>query len=177
MCWFVICDNGEYLARSSVIAVEEPSTESNEVKDQMMMFTKNLETKIGISSIPIFEPRNPENIYYSPFDTVVDDDSYDLPYGDDFIDLNTNEVDSRYLNELDNLIGAQASLPSKDGLPWLVIFKKRNLNHREVSVGSLNSNTILDSSIHELEFPDRRIEEYSANVVLENMLDQVGKND
>ena len=39
MCWFIICDNGEYLARSSVISVEESSMESFEVKNQMIKFT------------------------------------------------------------------------------------------------------------------------------------------
>ena len=69
--------------------------------------------------MPISESSNQEGIYYSPFDTVVDEDSDDISYGDDFIELNTNEVeDSRYLNELHNLI---VFLPSKDGLTLLAI--------------------------------------------------------
>ena len=36
---------------------------------------------------------------------------------------------------------------------------------------------ILDSKIYELEFPDVRVEEYSVNVIIDNMLDQVGNND
>ena len=55
MCWCVICDNDEYLATSAVIAVDEPSMESNEMKNQMTKFTKNLEAKIGNSIIPTFE--------------------------------------------------------------------------------------------------------------------------
>ena len=86
MCWFIIHDNGEYLARSSVIAVEESIMESREVKNQMMKFTKNLEAKIGNSTIPVFEASKPESIYYLPFGTAIDDDSGDLPYGDDFMD-------------------------------------------------------------------------------------------
>ena len=84
MCWFIICDNGEYLARSSVIAFEESSMESFELKNQMMNFTKNLEAKIGNSTISVFKPNNPESIYYSPFGTVIDEDSIDLPCGDSF---------------------------------------------------------------------------------------------
>ena len=43
----MISDNGEYLARSSVLAVNELSKETNEIKDQMDKFTKNLESRIG----------------------------------------------------------------------------------------------------------------------------------
>ena len=90
MCWFIICDNEEYLTRSSVIAVEESSMKSYEVKNQMMTFTKNLEAKIGNSTILVFELNNPERIYYSLFGAVIDEDSIDLPYGDSFMDLDVN---------------------------------------------------------------------------------------
>ena len=36
---------------------------------------------------------------------------------------------------------------------------------------------MLDSSVYELEFPDGRVEEYSANIIIMNMLDQVRGND
>ena len=124
MCWFIIGDNGEYLARSSVIVVEESSMESLELKSQTIKFTKNLEEKIGNSTVPVFEASKPESIYYSPFGAIIEDDSVDLPYGDNFMDLNAREIDLRYQNELDNLIGAQVTLPGKDGLPLLAIVKK-----------------------------------------------------
>ena len=177
MCWFIICDNEEYLTRSSVIAVEESSMKSYEVKNQMMTFTKNLEAKIGNSTILVFELNNPERIYYSLFGAVIDEDSIDLPYGDSFMDLDVNEIDTSYLSELDNLIGAQVPLPNKYGLPLLAIVKKRKLNFKGEPVRSLNLSLILDSRIFELEFPDGRIEEYSVNVILENMVDQVKSND
>ena len=177
MCWFIICENGEYIARSSVIAVEEADFESSELKDQMKTFTKNLESKIGNSTIPTFRPNTPNNIYFSSFGAETEEDSICLPYGDDFTSLGTKEIDSRYLDELDKLIGAQISLPSKDGTPLLAIVKKRKLNHRGDPVGFSHSNPMLDSRIYELEFPDGRVEEYSVNIILENMVDQVESNE
>ena len=38
-------------------------------------------------------------------------------------------------------------------------------------------NPTLDSRIYKLELSDRKIEQYSVNLILENMLDQVGSND
>ena len=93
------------------------------------------------------------------------------------MDLDVNEIDTRYLSELDSLIGAQVTLPNKDGLPLLAIVKKWNLIFKGKPVGSPNLSPILASRIYELEFPDGRIREYSVNVILENMVDQVKSND
>ena len=58
----------------------------------------------------------------------------------------------------------------------MAIVKKRKLNFKGEPVGSPILSPILDSRIYELEFPDGRIEEYSVNVILENMIDQVKSN-
>ena len=125
----------------------------------------------------MFEASKPESIYYLPFGSSIGDDSVDLPYGDDFMDLDVKEIDTRYQNELDNLIGAQISLPGRDGLPLLAIVKKRKLNFKGEPVGSYDPSPMLDSRIYELKFPDGRVEEYAVNVILENMADQVKSND
>ena len=51
--------------------------------------------------------------------------------------------------------------------------KKRKLDHKGQPIDSSNTNPIIDSRIYELEFPDGRVEEYSINVNIENMLDQI----
>ena len=79
MCWFIICDNGDYIARSSVVAVEISSMESSEVKSLMAKFTKKLKSKLGNNIIPMFDPANTENIYYIPFGSDVEEDSLVLP--------------------------------------------------------------------------------------------------
>ena len=40
-------------------------------------------------------------------------------------------------------------------------------------IGSANSNPILDSRVYDLEFPDRKIESYSTNLIAENLFAQV----
>ena len=63
MCWYIIRDNGEYLARSSVIAVDELGKETTKVREQMDKLTKNLESKIGNNLIPTFEVPHPEKTF------------------------------------------------------------------------------------------------------------------
>ena len=86
-------------------------------------------------------------------------------------------VDDGYLESLDDLIFTQVTLPGKDGIPLLVTIKRRKLDHKGQPVVSPNTNTILDSRIYILEFPDGRVEEYSVNIVIENMLDQIRSNE
>ena len=59
----------------------------------------------------------------------------------------------------------------------MVIVKKRKLNFKGKPVGSSKLSPILDSRIYELEFFDERIEEYTVNVILENLVEQVKSND
>ena len=51
------------------------------------------------------------------------------------------------------------------------------MDHKGQPIGSPNTNPIIDSRIYELEFPDGRREEYSINIIIENMLDQIRSND
>ena len=44
-------------------------------------------------------------------------------------------------------------------------------------IGSPNTNPIIEYRIYELKFPDERVEEYSINDIIENMLDQIRSND
>ena len=177
MCWYILCDHAEYLASSSVIAVDELSKETVEMREQMDRFTRKLESKIGNNLIPTFDGTNPGSVYFTSFGTTVEEEMEDLPYGDDFTTLRMKNIDDRYLADLDNLIGVQVSLPGKDGIPLLATFKKRKLDFKGHPIGSPNVNPILDFRIYELEFPDGREEEYSVNVIIEFILDQVRNND
>ena len=143
----------------------------------MDRFTRKLESKIGNNLIPTFDGTNPGNVYFISFGTTVEEEMEDLPYGDDFTTLRMGNIDDRYLADLDNLIGTQVSLPGKDRIPLLATVKKRRLDYKGYPIGSPNANPILDSRIYELEFQDGRVEEYSVNVIIENLLDQVGNND
>ena len=160
-----------------MIAVDELSKETTEVREQMDKFTKKLESKIGNNLIPTFEVAYPENIYYTPFGTTVKDDWQELPYGDDFTTLKMGNDDDGYLESLDDLIGTQVTLPGKDGTPLLATVKRRKLDHKGQPIGYPNTNPIIDSRIYELEFPDGKVEEYSVDVIIENMLDQIKSKD
>ena len=51
--------------------------------------------------------------------------------------------------------------------------KQRQLGPECKIVGSYNVNTMLNSMIYEVEFPDVQVEDYAVNVIAENILSQV----
>ena len=154
MCWFVIIENGEYLARSSVIEVDKSAIQTPELQSQMEKFTSNLQSKIGNDKIPVFDPGKPDEIYYKPFGDSILEDEVALPYGDELVDVKAENIDEPYMEELDNLIGSQVNLPDKSGIPLLVTVKKRIKDSQGHSVCRANDDPILDSRIYKLEYPE-----------------------
>ena len=51
--------------------------------------------------------------------------------------------------------------------------KRRALGLDGRTMGSWSDNPIMNSMIHEVEFPDGQVEEYSANIIAKNILSQV----
>ena len=143
MCLFVIIENGEYLARSSVIEVDKLAMQTPELQSQMEKFTSNLQSKIGNDKIPIFDPGKPDEIYYKPFRENVLEEEVALTYGDELVDI----IDEPYMEDFDNLIGSQVNLPDKSGIPLLITAKKRKRDSQGHPVGRANDDPILDSSI------------------------------
>ena len=85
-CWYVIKDNGKYLARSSVVAVNDLIKDTTELKDQMDKFMETLQSKIGNHTIPLFDTTNPKKIYYTPFYSTIEEDLEKLSYGTNLVD-------------------------------------------------------------------------------------------
>ena len=175
-CFFVLLENGEYIARSTVIPIPEHDLTSNEMKERKEAFMSSVETRIGNAKTPIFNPDAPNRVYYDAFHDDVTDDDNVLPYGDELLDLKTEDITDAYLDSLDDYIGAQIVMPDRDGVPVLTKVKKRKRDAQGNPIGESNANPILDSRIYELEFPDGRTEEYAVNVLAENLLNQADQD-
>ena len=169
-CSYIILDNAEYIARSSVIGIDQPELNSDFMKDETSKFMTSMESIIGNHGEGVFKDASPTAIYYDAFgeDTGADDNV--LPYGDELIDAKTETIDEAYLEALDTYIGAEIVIPDRDAVPVLAKVKKRKRDAADQPIGEANSNPILDTRVYELEFPDGHIEEYAVNVIAENLL-------
>ena len=175
-CFWILKSNSEFIARSTVIPVPEHDLTSNEMKERRDTFMRSVEARIGNAKQPLFNLADPEHIYYDAFDDDVNGDDIYLPYGDELQEMKTEEVNDAYLETLDEYIGAEIVIPGRDGLPVLTKVKKRKRDASGVPIGESNPNPILDTRIYEVEFPDGRVEEYSVNVLAENLLNQADRD-
>ena len=76
----------------------------------------------------------------------------------------------------DNLIGAEVNIPTEDR-PMLGKRKKRKRDQEtNLLVGSAHPNHILDSRIYEVDFGDGTYVDYSANVLIENIMNSADDN-
>ena len=169
-CSYVILDNAEFIARSSVLPIPDDELLSADMVSQTSRFMQTLEDKIGNHLVPQFNISSPSSIYYEAFNDPLDSDDNVLPYGDELIDVKTESVDEAYLDSLDTYIGTNVVVPGKDGVPVLAKVRSRKRDAAGNPVGEANSNPILDTRVYELLFPDGRVDEYSANVLAENLI-------
>ena len=175
-CSYILLDNAEYIARSSVVGLETHELSSDVMKEEMSKFMTSIENVIGNHRQPIFDNTAPCNIYFDAFNEDHDSDENVLPYGDELIDAKTETIDEAYIESLDEYIGSQIVIPNKEAVPVLAIVKKRKRDALNQPIGTKNENPILDSRIYELEFPDGRIEEYSVNVLAENLFNMADED-
>jgi hypothetical protein len=132
--------------------------------------------RIGNTKEPTYNNIFPQQIYCDAFDDPVEDDSCDLPYGDELHEAKLEEVDDQYLESLDEYINAEIILPDKEGIPVLTKVKSRKRDPAGDPIGTANSNPILDTRVYNLEFPDGRIEEYAVNMIAENLFEQADED-
>ena len=78
-CSYLLRDTAEVITRSSVIPVTDEEMETAAIQSLQNAFTNKVEAKIGNHRQPIFDPVNPDKIYYTAFNDEPIDDVYDLP--------------------------------------------------------------------------------------------------
>ena len=171
-CSYIILENGEYIARSSVIGISDHDLNSDHLKNETVTFMTSLSEVIGNHRQPLFDPVKPSGLYYTAFGDDFNDDDNVLPYGDELVDSKTETIDQGYMEALDEYIGAQVVIPGRDSVPVLSKVIKRKRDAMNLPIGEANPNPILDTRVYELQFPDGRIEEYAVNAIADNLLNQ-----
>ena len=173
-CSYILLDNAQFIARSTVIHIPSTDLDSSEMKETMRSFTISVDDRIGNHRQPSFTADDPKAIYYKIFDDDdIGDDVNLLPYNTELIDLKTEEVDDSYIVSMDEYIGANVIIPGKDDItPVLAKIRGRKRDNNGNPKGEKNTNPILDTIIYKLDFPDGRVDEYSFNIIAENLLEQ-----
>ena len=178
MCYWILLSNGDYIARSTVIPIPDSDLNVTTVQDQMKTFTASLHEEIGDHNKAIVKGEiiSEDNIYFDAFFDTTEDDEITWPWEKELDELPLCDETESSLEELDQYIGANVVLPGRDGVEVLAQIAGRKRDHNGKSIGTENSNPILDTRVYHVEFPDGHLEEYSTNKIAEALYSQLDED-
>jgi hypothetical protein len=147
----VLKQNGSVVYRSSVRPLTQDEIQSPTERQEREKFDIAIEEKFG----PAMNKDYLQNDEVSPSK---------MPDIDDIKE--EHDVDT-----YDQYVGAHVRVPIGDEIPsGKVVRRKRELDG--TVRGRANANSMLDTRTYEIEFPDGRSDEYTANMIAENMYAQ-----
>ena len=183
LSYYVLTSKGTVKMRSSVSPLSAEDLASTEVSRLMSEFTEAVESTIGNYSNAIVQAHVDADAAADPYDLLLDDDNLDdmdvepqeLDESGNIVQLNDldDEFDSAYMEKNDPIIGTRIQLPHESGEAKEAVVIARKRNHDGTLIGTANDNPVLDSRIYEVQFPDGSYSEYSTNVLLENLYQQI----
>jgi hypothetical protein len=132
-------------------------------------FDKNITELLGDSvSLPAVPEKTLDLDIVDLIDDTVDDPL--LLLEEDPIDSDGTSVYEKPITDL--LIHAEVLLPQGDTMQQAKVIQ-RSKSPSGDTVGTYDSNPLLNSILYDVEFPDGAIKEYSANIIAENMYSQI----
>ena len=187
MNYYIMTMSGRIQVRSTVSPVPADDSDVLSVKQQMQDLDNSIHSKIGDYRNAIIDKKSP-----IPDVDITPDSQYDFGLGltpteidlhseAAFHDSDRPELDDSLegpdRTEFDKFIGLNVTLPSLDG-ESVVLGKIRDhkRGHDGFPIGRMHNNPILSTAIYQVETPDGNLEEYTANVIAENLYSQVDDN-
>ena len=185
MVYYIANNNGIVIARSTVTKIDPEEYDVDETKERMDDLDKIIKNAIGdyrnaSNESSIMQNINEDDIERQLaycFDLSEDslNESNDTVFSDidrpDMDEAPSNDVESK---EFDKFLGVYVELPGDDGESKVLSrVKNRKRDHDGKLLGNFNENPILNTAVYNVESPDGTISEYTANVIAENLWNQV----
>jgi hypothetical protein len=164
----ILKQNGSVIYRSSVRPLTQDEIQSPTERQERAKFDIAIEEKFGPDMNKDDFQNDPDYAdFITPtYDCYEDDEVYPSKIPD--IDDIKEEHD---VDTYDQYVGAHVRVPIGDEIrSGKVVWRKRELDG--TVRGRANANSMLDTITYEIEFPDGRSDEYTANMIAENMYAQ-----
>jgi hypothetical protein len=179
MCYKVLNSTGLVLVRSSVLPLSTDDMNSEVVKQKMEEFTSYLAEHLGIRMAGLPVADDDDILLNDAGETTglhADQITPEFaPYGDDNINIEPMmpEADDMDHDAYDKYISARLMLPDASGIVRSAQVKRRKRDEDGNLIGHSHSNPILDTGLYEVEFEDGQVGTYAANVIAENIYEQL----
>jgi hypothetical protein len=164
----ILKQNGSVMYRSSVRPLTQDEIQYPTEQKEHQEFDIAIEEKFGPAMNKDDFQDDPDytDFVTTTYDCYEDDEvpPSKMPYIDDI--NKEHDVDT-----YDKYVGAHVRVPIGDEIrSGKVLRRKRELD--DTARGRANANPMLDTRTYEIEFPDGRSDEYTANVIAENIYAQ-----
>jgi hypothetical protein len=161
----ILKQNGIVMYRSSVRTLTQDEIQSPTEKKEREEFYIDVEKKFGPAMNKDYFKEDPDYAdFFTPTYDCYEDDEVSPSKMPDIDDIKEGHDADTY----DQYFGAHVRLPIGDEIrSGKVVRRKRELDG--TVRGRANANSMLDTRTYEIEFPDGRSDEYTANVIAENM--------
>ena len=186
MVYYIMNSNGKVITRSTVSRLEPSDYDVDEYKIRINKLNKTIEDSIGdyknalnVSStqLPEMENDDLESQLSFCFDlklAEINSTKEEAASNTEIPEIDDSPSDDVESSEFDKFLGVYVELPGDDGeSKVLARVKDRKRDHDGRLVGTSHTNPILNTAIYNIETPDGNVQEYSANVIAENLWNQV----
>jgi hypothetical protein len=161
----ILKKNGSVMYRSSVRPLTPYEIQSPTEKKEREEFDIAVENKFGPSMDMDDFKYDPDYAYFvtPTYECYEDDEVYSskMPYIDDIKEEHDVDIYEQY-------VGSHVRVPIGYEIRSGKVFRRKREPDGTVK-GQVNANSMLDTITYEIEFPHGRSDEYTANVIVENM--------
>jgi len=185
MTFWILKQNGQYIARSSVISLSQAELDAPANQRLLSNFSVELERKIGdhnkalVDNNTLVDASDPVNDNFLDdldIQSMKEDSNLVQPWDSRDSDIPKEATSmENAMEELDEFIGAKVKIMTSDG-EQLVTVSSRKRDHSGSLIGKKNNNPILDSRVYNVEFPDGHYGQYSANILAESIYSSVDED-
>jgi Reverse transcriptase (RNA-dependent DNA polymerase) len=172
MCSKILTATSSIFIRSSVFPITEDEKRDPQVQERLATFETQLKEVLRDRSAGIAQDAVDLATYHDLHD---DDPAQFEPYEDDSggtVDP-MPEADMMDHDAYDKYISARMYLPDSEGIAKLAKVIRRKRDGDGKLIGKSHPNPILDTSLYEVEFEDGLTGTYAANIIAENIFEQV----
>ena len=175
MYQWVLHKNGQVVPRGTLrgLSSEELTVTNETESNKRAYFDADIKESLGYSIAP--ETLKPERESFDPTDNFDYDGDYEHTFTNivpevDVIDKNGKTIDKQSLDDL--VRNAEDLLPNEEMQHRAKVIQFTIDSNGNI-IGTFDENTVLNSLVYDVEFPDGAVKHYAANGISENVLSQV----
>jgi hypothetical protein len=169
LCYWVIDDKGNILARTTVQHVTDLDRKKPETAERIKAFDESLSTKLGDESHELPDVIPGSSFFLEDVELNDDEGPEEPTYADG--EEGAVEQDAFTPDAMDNYLNSELLLPDGDNLVRARVIKRAKGEDGN-PIGLHHKNPLFDTREYTVEFPDGSTAEYQANIIAENLFSQ-----